>query len=73
MLVKENITINGKEYVYTYSDKDVMIERDGMLFESAIDPAELGREYIETDILIPDDTEAETEDYTDALERFGVQ
>jgi hypothetical protein len=33
----------------TYSDKGMMIERDGELYGEAIDPAELGRVYVETD------------------------
>ena len=33
----------------TYSDKGMMIERDGIRYAEAIDPAELGRTYIETD------------------------
>ena len=33
----------------TYSDAGMMIERDGVRYSEAIDPAELGREYIETD------------------------
>lgn len=33
----------------TYSDKGMMIERDGIRYAEAIDPAELGRAYIETD------------------------
>ena len=33
----------------TYSDRGMMIERDGVLYEEAVDPAELGRQYIETD------------------------
>lgn len=33
----------------TYSDRDVMIERDGVMYEEAIDPAELNRQYTETD------------------------
>ena len=33
----------------TYSDKGMMIERDGVRYSEAIDPAELNREYIETD------------------------
>ena len=32
----------------TYSDKGMMIERDGVRYAEAIDPAELGREYAET-------------------------
>ena len=33
----------------TYSDEGFMIERDGVLYDEAIDPAELGRTYTETD------------------------
>lgn len=33
----------------TYSDAGFMIERDGVLYDEAIDPAELGRTYTETD------------------------
>lgn len=36
----------------TYSDAGMMIERDGVQYSEAVDPAELGREYIETDIPI---------------------
>jgi hypothetical protein len=37
----------------TYSDQGMMIERDGVRYAEAIDPAELGRTYTETDELIP--------------------
>lgn len=33
----------------TYSDIGVMIERDGVRYSEAVDPAELNRQYIETD------------------------
>ena len=33
----------------TYSDKGMMIERDGVRYSEAVDPAEFGRKYIETD------------------------
>ena len=36
----------------TYSDKGMMIERDGFRYSEAIDPAELNRQYKETDVLI---------------------
>jgi hypothetical protein len=50
----------------------MMIERDGVLYEEAIDPADLGRTYVENESEIParDATEA---DYLAALERFGVK
>ena len=33
----------------TYSDRGMMIERDGVRYEEAVDPAELNRQYTETD------------------------
>ena len=48
MIITENMTINGKMFVKTYSDNGFMVERDGVSYEVAIDPAEFGRQYIET-------------------------
>lgn len=39
----------------TYSDSGYIIERDGVRYSEAIDPAGLGRIYKETDELIRDD------------------
>lgn len=36
----------------TYSNKGMMIERDGVRYDEAIDPAELNRQYAETDVPI---------------------
>lgn len=36
----------------TYSDKGMMIDRDGVRYDEAIDPEELDRQYTETDIPI---------------------
>ena len=36
----------------TYSDEGMMIEREGVQYSEAIDPAELNRQYTETDIPI---------------------
>lgn len=33
----------------TYSDADMMIERDGVRYSEAVDPAELNRQYTETE------------------------
>ncbi len=49
MIIKENLTVNGKAFVKTYSDSGMMVERDGVRYSEAIDPAEFGREYTETD------------------------
>ena len=58
----------------TYSDKGMMIEREGVRYEEAIDPAELNRVYTETDEPIEDDpTEATEADYQSALREMGVK
>ena len=58
----------------TYSDKGMMIERNGVRYEEAIDPAELNREYTETDEPIEGDpTEADEADYQNALRDMGVK
>lgn len=50
MIVTEKTNINGKEFVKAYSDAGFMVEREGVHYSEAIDLAELGREYTETDI-----------------------
>ena len=57
MIKTENITIDDKQFVRTYSDAGYLIhggspEGD---YTEAIDPAEFGRTYVETDIPIEDD------------------
>lgn len=58
----------------TYSDAGYQIERDGALYDEAIDPAHLNRQYTETDKLVEDSTDEATEaDYQSALSEFGVK
>lgn len=60
----------------TYSDAGFMIEREGVRYSEAIDPAELNRQYIETDEPIDsksDPFEATEADYQNALAEFGVK
>ena len=49
MIIRENINIGGRAFVKTYSDLGMMVERDGVRYSEAIDPAEFNRQYIETD------------------------
>lgn len=61
MIKTETITIGEKQYTRTYSDSGMMIhggfpEAD---YDEAVDPAELGRVYTETDIPIEGESEAE--------------
>lgn len=79
MIVTEQLIINDKQFTKTYSNQNMMIERDGVQYSEAIDPTEFGRTYIETDIPIePVDPTAEAEkkaetDLTvsDTLEMLG--
>lgn len=59
MIKTETLTINGKSFVRTYSDSGMMVERDGIRYSEAIDPAELGRTYTETDEPVEDMDETE--------------
>ena len=72
MLRTETVNINGKEYIRTWSDARMMVERDGALYEEALDPAELNRQYTETDRPIMDESEATEADYQNALRDMGV-
>lgn len=45
----ETVTINDRQYTRTWSDAGLMIERDGALYEEAIDPVGSGRTYVETE------------------------
>ena len=49
MIKTETITIRGRQMARTYSDAGMMIERDGVRYDAAIDPAGSGRTYTETD------------------------
>jgi hypothetical protein len=59
MIVTENLTINGKAFIRTYSDSGYMVERDGVRYSEAIDPADFNRQYTETDEPIEGMTEIE--------------
>lgn len=51
MVITEYYKTRGDGVVLnrTYSDKGMMIEREGVRYSEAIDPAEFNRQYIETD------------------------
>lgn len=53
MIKTEHITINGKAFVRTCSNTHY-IERDGIRYAEAIDPAELGRAYTESTEELPE-------------------
>lgn len=41
---------DGVRLVRTYSDAGLLIERDGVVYEEAIDPEDSGRVYTETEV-----------------------
>lgn len=68
MIKVETVTINGRTFIRTYSDSGYMIKQDGTgaIYSEAVDPANSGRTYTETDELIEGETD--TEDYKTAFE-----
>ena len=72
MIVTEQITINDRQFTKTYSDSGYMIERDGAQYSEAIDPAEFGRTYTETDIPIEGEGDLTVTDALEMLSEMGV-
>ena len=66
MIRTETLEKNGRTLIRTYSDRGVYIQRDGVRYESAVDPIETGRTYTETDDIIP--VETGVSERVDALE-----
>ena len=62
MIKTENITINGRQLIRTYSDSGHYIQRDGARYTEAIDPADSGRAYTEMDVPIDGTAMTETEE-----------
>lgn len=62
MIITEKITINDKEFKYTYSDKGMKIKRENVLYDEAYDPIEFSEEriYEETDTLIKNQEEVKS-------------
>ncbi len=57
MIITEKITINGKEFKHTYSDKGMKIKRENVLYDEAYDPVGFDREYEETDKAVGEEEE----------------
>lgn len=53
MIYTETVTINGKQYMHTYSDSYTLL-RDGVEYDEAIDPVDSGRTYSESTTLKAD-------------------
>ena len=57
MMKTENLTINGKAFIRTYSDSGHYVERDGVEYSEAIDPVEFGRTYTEGNLMDMSETQ----------------
>ncbi len=73
MVIREEIDERLERH---YSDQGLRIRKVGTndVYDDAIDLISLQYQYEETDepIIIPDDEDAEVEDYQDALRELGV-
>lgn len=67
MIVQEQFEIEGRSFVRTTSNSGRYVVRDGVSYEEACDPAELGRTYTEGEI-IPADPDAEMADKAEAYD-----
>jgi hypothetical protein len=72
MIITEQLTINDRRFTKTYSDSGFMVERDGAQYSEAIDPAEFGRTYTETDIPIEGEGDLTVTDALEMLSEMGV-
>lgn len=52
MIKTELIVVDGRHLRRTWSDAGYMIERDGVVYSEAVDPADFDREYTETDKIV---------------------
>lgn len=64
MIIQEYYTTrsDGIRLIRTYSNRGFMIERDGVMYDEAIDPEDLHREYTETNTPIFEDERSEFEE-----------
>lgn len=47
MIITETVIIDGREFTHNYSNAGRYVVREGIEYEEAYDPAELGRTYTE--------------------------
>lgn len=74
MIITEIVTINGRQFIYTHSDDNMKIERDGIEYDEAYDPIDTGRIYAETTHIIEtvtEDIEELKEKYTEVVQKYN--
>lgn len=65
MIITETIVINNTEYLHTYSDLGFKVERDGVIYDDAIDPIDSNRAYTEVE---EEDVEISTDEFITLIE-----
>lgn len=55
MIVQTHFDVNGRDFIRTTSDSGRYVVRDGVAYEEACDPADLGRTYTEGDLMPPEE------------------
>ena len=74
MIKTEIVTINGRQFVHTFSNNQMMIERDGIEYDEAYDPIDTGRVYTETTHIIEtvtEDIEELKQKYADVVSKYN--
>ena len=70
MIIQERFTINGREFIRTYSDSGRYVVRDGVEYAEANDPAESNRVYSEGE-LMPTEIQPDRTEEERALTRYA--
>lgn len=74
MIKTEVIEINGRQFLHTWSDNLMSIERDGIEYDEAYDPIDTGRVYTETTHIIEtvtEDIEELKAKYADVVQKYN--
>lgn len=67
MIITENVEINGRQFVRTYSNARRYVVRDGAEYYEAYDPVEFGRTYTEGELMPDEENEATAQDILDII------
>ena len=73
MIITEQFTLNGHNFVRTYSNNGFLIHGGSPegYYSEACDPVEFGRTYTETDIPVEDEYLSDSEALAAILEALG--
>lgn len=66
MIRTETVTIDGRTFVHTWSDRGFFIERDGVRYAETYDPQNSGRTYTETNDPVQTDDGEDVNEYEEA-------